>query len=150
MQGRHRIPAPVRCWRTGTVAVVMAALAGPRLATAQPMASYASRYGVEQTAQRIEASARRHGLALFTSVSRADAGARDVLVLVLESPQGGTPVLMEGEGGELRSEVPLRLELSERADGAAEVRHPAAADLPDELAADLASLPELVAEALAD
>ena len=146
MQPRIRIPAPVRCWHTGAAAVVMAGLAGPRLAAAQPMISYTSRYGVEQTAERIEASARRRGLAVFTRVSQARGGVR---VLVLESAQGGTPVLMQGEGQDLRSEVPLRLELHPRADGAAEVRHPDPADLPEELAADVATLPGVVAEALA-
>jgi uncharacterized protein (DUF302 family) len=154
MPFRHRIPTPVRFWRTGAIAVVMAALGGPRLAAAQdrPMASQLSRYGVTQTAARLEATARRHGLAVFASVAQPApaAGAPEVLVLVLESPQGGTPVLMQGDGDELRSEVPLRLELRQRGDGASEVRYPAGASggLPEEVAADLAELESLVSDAL--
>jgi hypothetical protein len=76
-------------------------------------------------------------------------------VLVLESPRGGTPVVMQGEGAEMRSELPLRLELRSRAGGASEVRFQAsvagaATELADELGADLAGLPTLVADALGD
>lgn len=157
---RHRIAPTIRFWRTGAIAVVMAALGGARIAQAAPMESRISRYGVTQTAQRIEASARRHGLAVFASVVSADApgvdaSSGDVLVLVLESSSGGTPVLMQGDGREMCSEVPLRLELRRRENGASEVRYPAAAqavspEVADELAADLAGLPGLVAEALDD
>jgi uncharacterized protein (DUF302 family) len=157
---RHRIAPTIRFWRTGAIAVVMAALGGARIANAAPMESRTSRYGVTQTAERIEASARRHGLAVFASVVRADApgaegSAGDVRVLVRESSSGGTPVLMQGDGRDLCSEVPLRLELRRRADGASEVRFPAAAqgvppEAGAEFAAEVAGLSGLVAEALDD
>jgi hypothetical protein len=164
MQRRHRksrsIKPPIRFWRTGAIAVVMAALGGARLAAAseRPMQMRLSRYDVAQTAQRIELTARRHGLAVFASVAQPPvvAGGAEVLVLVLESARGGTPVLMQGEGDELRSELPLRVELRERDGGASEVRFPdhasaaAAPELGDELAADLAGLPSLVADALGE
>ena len=160
MQRPHRITPRMRFWRTGAVAVVMAALGGARIVQAAPMESRLSRYGVTQTAERIEASARRHGLAVFASVVRADApgaegSAGDVLVLVLESSDGGTPVLMQGDGTEMCSEVPLRLELRRRDNGASEVRFPAAVqpaspELAGEYAEELAGLSGLVAEALDD
>ena len=160
MQRPHRITPRMRFWRTGAVAVVMAALGGARIVEAAPMESRISRYGVTQTAERIEASARRHGLAVFASVVRADApgaegSAGDVLVLVLESSDGGTPVLMQGDGTEMCSEVPLRLELRRRDNGASEVRFPAAVqpaspELAGEYAEELAGLSGLVAEALED
>jgi len=160
MYRRHRMIPRTRFWRTGAIAVVMAALGGARIAHAAPMESRISRYDVARTAERIEASARRHGLAVFASVVRpdapgADTSAGDVLVLVLESSSGGTPVLMQGDGREMCSELPLRLELRHRENGASEVRFPASAEpaspeVADELAADLAGLPGLVAEALED
>jgi len=160
MQNRHRITPPIRFWRTGAVAVVMAALAGARLEAAQEreMETRLSRYDVPQTAQRIEESARRRGLAVLASVLQPDGPAAadgQVLVLVLESPRGGTPVVMQGEGIEMRSELPLRLELRSRAGGASEVRFAArvgraATELADELRADLAGLPTLVADALGE
>ncbi len=85
----------------------------------------------------------------------ADASAGEVLVLVLESTSGGTPVLMQGDGRDQCSEVPLRDELRRRADGASEVRFPAAAqgvppEAGAEFAAEVAGLSGLVAEALDD
>jgi len=158
MYRRHRIPPRTRFWRTGAIAVVMAALGGARIAQALPMESRVSRFGVTQTAERIEASARRHGLAVFASVVRADApgadtSAGEVLVLVLESSSGGTPVLMQGDGREMCSDLPLRLELRHREDGASEVRfpavpHAAVPEVADEIAADLVGLAGLVDEAL--
>jgi len=138
----------------------MAALGGARLEAAQDseMETRLSRYDVPQTALRIEESARRRGLAVFASVRQPDASAAsgsEVLVLVLESPRGGTPVVMQGEGIEMRSALPLRLELRSRDGGASEVRFQAGVagattELADELGADLAGLPTLVADALGD
>lgn len=149
MPTRLKIAPPIRFWRTGAIAVVMAALGGARVANAQTtMQTRLSRYDVAQTAERIEACARAQGLGVF---ARVDGG--NALVLVLESARGGTPVLMQGEGEALRSDVPLRVELRERAGGAAEVRYPVAAatpssELPTEVMDDLAGLPLLVADAL--
>jgi hypothetical protein len=117
-----------------------------------------SRYDVPQTALRIEESARRRGLAVLASVLQPVGGAASgsqVLVLVRESPRGGTPGVMQGEGVEMRSALPLRLELRSRDGGASEVRFQAgvagaATELADELGADLAGLPTLVADALGD
>lgn len=153
------IKPPIRFWMTGAIAVVMAALGGSRVeaSASRQMQAHPSRYSVAQTAQLIEATARRHGFAIFARVKQParDGGeAGDTLVLVLESSRGGTPVLMEGEGAELRSDLPLRLEVHPQRGGASEVRIPAhpdalaMPDMPAGLAADLAELPMVVADAL--
>ena len=71
MQRPHRITPRMRFWRTGAIAVVMAALGGARIVQAAPMESRISRYGVTQTAERIEASARRHGPPSMETSTRA-------------------------------------------------------------------------------
>jgi hypothetical protein len=97
---------------------------------------------------------------VFASVVRAAApggegSGGDVVVGVVVSSSGGTPVLMQGDGCDMCSEVPLRLELRRRENGASEVRFPAAAqavppEMADEVVAELAGLSGLVAEALDD
>lgn len=152
--------APIRFWMTGALAVVMAVLsnAPARAASERQMLTTWSRHGVAQTAQLIEATARRHGLGVFVRVKQraapGSASAGDTLVLVLESARGGTPVMTVGEGDDQRTDLPLRLEVRPLAGGASEVLIPAqldaalAAGLPDGLAADIAELPTLVADAL--
>jgi len=151
---------PIRFWMTGAIAVVMAALAGGRVqaATERQMLARMSPYTVSQTAQRIEARARQHGLSVFVRVRQPGAAVQgqsgDTLVLVLESSQGGTPIVMQGEGADMRSDLPLRLELRAHSDGSSEVwiPNPGMGDmghLPPGLAADLAELPSLVADAIA-
>lgn len=155
---RPRLTQPIRFWMTGAIAVVMAALAGGRVDAAQLRNMQLSRYTVTQTVQRIEARARRHGLAVFVRVKQpASLGQEqrgDTLVLVLESSQGGTPVVMRGEGNEMRSDLPLSLEVRPNRDGSSEVWFATTsaatlAGMPAGLAADLADLPSLVADALA-
>ena len=157
---RHSLKPRVRFWMTGAVAVVMASLGGgQRIAAAEAsaMLTRTSRYDVAQTAELIEATARRHGFSVFVRASQEalqDERVVEMLVLVLESSQGGTPVVMQGDGDDLRSELPLRLEVHPRRDGASEVRFPAGAgqgiaeDLPASLVADMAELDALVADAL--
>jgi uncharacterized protein (DUF302 family) len=145
---------------TGAVAVVMASLGGASRAaatSAADMQTRTSRYDVAQTAELIESTARRHGFSIFVRARQsAVEGERvvETLVLVLESPHGGTPVLMRGEGDELRPQLPLRLEVFPRRDGASEVRfpvafHPDMGDVPETLAAAMMDLDALVADALA-
>lgn len=149
--------APIRFWMTGALAVVVAVLSSSpsRAAQERQMMTTLSRHSVAQTAQLIEAKARSHGLGVFVRyrqpAARGQEGAGETLVLVLESSRGGTPVVMVGEGDQQLTELPLRLELRGRADGASEVLIPSAGlgtELPAELAADLAELPTLVADAI--
>lgn len=153
-------PQPIRFWRTGAIAVVMAALGGARAdeAAAKSMVQQSSPFGVAQTVQRIEAAARLHGLGIFLRLREpASASDDDGLVLVLESPHGGTPVVLRSEQAFEHSEVPLRLEVRPDGRGASRVLIPAPLaggpddepiDLPAGLADDLSGLPAVVSLAL--
>lgn len=142
---------PFRFWMTGSAAVVMAALGIGRSAVAHerhPL-SQSSRFRVLETVERIEASAQRHGLSVFTRVgSEGDAGREEFMRIVFASSAGGTPVLMEGP----RSHPELPLTVAVRADptGGAEVLFAGFdwEDLPATVARDLTELPMLVADAL--
>jgi uncharacterized protein (DUF302 family) len=139
-----------RFWMTGGVAVVLAALGARALAMdTRPGVSRASRYGMVETLQRIEASAARHGLAVFARASSvgSDDG-RTTYVIVLESIEGGTPVLMSGP--HTAPDIPLSLTVRQGLGGFAEVEIAASdwEDLPMQVSRDLASLPELVEEAV--
>ncbi|MDB5819666.1 MAG: hypothetical protein JWQ11_3306 [Rhizobacter sp.] len=139
-----------RFWMTGGVAVVLAALGARAMAMdTRPGVSRASRYGMIETMQRIEASAARHGLAVFArSHAVAQADGRMAYVIVLESIEGGTPVLMEGPHA--APDLPLSLTVRQGAGGLAEVVIEASdwEDLPHQVTRDLASLPGLVDEAV--
>lgn len=161
---------PIRYWRTGAIAVAMAALTSSRAAEpTRAMVAQASPYGVSQTVERIEAAARLQGLRVFLRVRPpvppgTEPGAHaDVMVLVLESAQGGTPVLMRTGGEHAPAELPLRLEVRADGHGASHVLIPSdlaiAGDdwladgilpdeLPDGLAQEMAELPNLVTLAL--
>ena len=151
-----RLIPPARFWTTGAIAVVMAALGGARAEahTARSMLTRVSRHSVVHTAQLIEASARLRGLGIFARIRQPGGRQQgDTLVLVLETSQGGTPVVMRGEGDEMHTEVPLRLELRDHGDGMSEVlipRPPAVPDpmLPASVVAGLRQLVGLVEEAL--
>jgi len=152
---------PLRYWRTGAVAVVMAALgqagsaSGRGTADERLLIRRQSPYGVTDTVLRIEGSARQHGMAVF---ARFDEGARfaaanapgtAVQVIVLESSQGGTPVLMGGAS--TRMELPLCVIVRLTEQGRAEVLIGAPHDweaMPQSLALDLAQLTAVVRDAL--
>jgi hypothetical protein len=144
---------------TGAIAVVMAALGADRAGADEDsragMLKRVSRHDVSHTAELIEATARRHGFAVFVKALRPalrDQQVVQALVLVLESPQGGTPVMMQGDGDDARSELPLRLEVQPRRDGASDVLMPSLArtgfEFPERLAAELAELEAVVHAAL--
>lgn len=156
---------PIRYWRTGAIAVVMAALGTGRVAedpARSTMLSQASPFGVTQTVQRLEAAARLHGLGVFLRVDRPRvdgdrAWQPESTVLVLESARGGTPIVMRGDRELAPAELPLRVEVRSTREGTSEVRIPTdlaegfaqlAESLPDGLAEDLAGLPVLVSFAL--
>ena len=151
-----RLLPPARFWTTGAIAVVMAALGGARAEAhnSRAMVMRLSRHSVVHTAQLLEASARLHGLGIFARIRQPGLLAQgDTLVLVLETSQGGTPVMMRGEGVDMHPEVPLRLELRHHGDGMSEVlipRPPAVLDpmLPASVVAGLGQLVGLVEAAL--
>ena len=152
---------PLRYWRTGAVAVVMAALgqagsaAGRGMADERLLVRRQSPYNVTDTVLRIEGSARQHGMAVF---ARFEQGTRRlavvgrgaaVQVIVLESSQGGTPVLM-GASAEAM-ELPLSVIVRLAGDGRVEVLIGAPHDwdaMPPALALDLAQLTQVVGDAL--
>lgn len=143
----------LRYWRTGAVAVVMAALgqgagaAGRAGVDERLQARRLSPFGVVDTVARIEVSARQHGMAVFARSLRGQASR----VIVLESAQGGTPVLMRACAPD-RMELPLSLVVRMAGDGRTEVLSGIARDwqaMPQALAQDLAELNAVVGEALA-
>jgi uncharacterized protein (DUF302 family) len=154
---------PYRFWMTGAVAVVAASLGGGRSVLAeehrQHTSTRSSRFNVAETVQRLEASVHRRGLGVFACIEQPSQGpsaSQATLVVVLESSQGGTPVLMRGDGLSSESDVPLSLVVRPVSDDASEVIFPTDfgqwedwQDLPQELAAELAELPAVVADALA-
>lgn len=152
---------PLRYWRTGAVAVVMAALgqagtaAGRGTLEERQVLRRHSPYGVAETALRIEDSARLHGMAVF---ARCERSARPAVlappgpaaqVLVLESSEGGTPVLMGRAAAEL--ELPLSVVIRLGGNGRVEVLVGGIDDweaMPSALARDLAELSAVVGDAL--
>lgn len=152
---------PLRVWRTGTVAVVMAALGCAGAAAARsageerPFVRRQSPYGVAETVLRIEASARRHGMAVFVRFEPqerpfgdADRGG-SLRVLVLESSLGGTPVVMGQAAAQM--ELPLSVTVRQAGEGSAEVllgADPQWDAMAPSLASDLLALNEVVGDAL--
>lgn len=150
---RSTVRRRTRFWMSSGLAVVMAALGGNCFAADnRPCSMTRSRYDIVETANRIEKSAARHGLAVFTRFRQNPvagvAGERRALIIVLESPQGGTPVVMEEDNE--RPGLPLSLLLTVDDVGATQVLIPIGAwdELPDYLAGDVAGLPSVVADAL--
>jgi uncharacterized protein (DUF302 family) len=139
-----------RFWMTGGVAVVLAALGGRAMALEdKPGISRSSRYSVVETMQRIEASAARHGLSVFArsgGFAQLDGGVTHIIVL--ESSQGGTPVVMEGP--HTAPDLPLCVTIRRGVAGLTEVLISSAdwEGLPQQVTRDLESLPEVVDEAL--
>ena len=156
LRGRSPLPGgpaarrPFRLWMTGSVAVVMAAVApGRSVAEETQRLQRHSRYGVHETAQRIEDAARSQGL----SVLARTGGARPVIVLA--SSIGGTLVVMDEASA--RIDIPLSVYLQESSAGGVDVSiatlpdpgTPAWQELPSGVADDLAALPGLLQRALA-
>ena len=139
---------PFRLWMTGSVAVLMAAIMPIRDAS-QTERQHLMRLlrhthlGVNETMQRLEASARDQGLSVLAMVR----GERSVMVL--GSSVGGTPVVMEN--ADSVPSMPLSLMVREGMSGGADVLATTAQswlDLPDEVASELAALPQFVDRAL--
>ena len=142
---------PFRLWMTGSLAVVMAAVMpvrdGSQAERSQLMRLLRhSQYGVRETVQRLEATARDEGLPVLALLRGEQP------VLVLASRAGGTPVVMQH--ADSHPAMPMSLMISEARSGGADVlvaslsaAH-AWADLPDAVATDLAALPWLVERAL--
>lgn len=148
---------PFRFWMTSGVAIMLAAVGGGRAFAGDERLTLTrvSRYGVSETMQRIEASAQRHGLQVLArlpqQVNALTGESR--YVLVLESTQGGTPVLMETEDAQPDLLLSVTLQ-RERAGGTAVFLHQRSLrDLPEGLSAEvqheLADLPLVLDEALA-
>jgi hypothetical protein len=161
---------PLRFWRTGAVAVVLAALGGAGFADdasaveERSLQRLVSPYDVDETVHRIEISARHLGVSVFgcfeqhgggASVARERTAAGGTRVVVLESSEGGTPVLMaagnagDREGGAF--ELPLGIRVRPGSDGRAEVWLEAGAAQPGGLQGlelDLAALDKVVRDAL--
>ena len=143
---------PFRFWMTSCVAVVMASLGGGRaLASERHPLTQSSRYRVTETVERIEACAQKHGLSVFTRLIPGDeiGGVRDEFTLIVfESSDGGTPVLMESALA--HPEVPLAVVVRTDPTGGTEVLFAGSdwSDLPATVARDLTELPIMVADAL--
>jgi uncharacterized protein (DUF302 family) len=146
-------PRPFRLWMTGSLAVVMAALVPVRDVPDSERSSSMrvlrhSRFGVNETVQRIEESARLQGLSVLARID----GSRPVIVLA--SSVGGTLVVMDGATSAL--DVPLSVMVRAGEQGGADVLVTSAApagperwlELPPAVADDLAALPGLVDRAL--
>jgi uncharacterized protein (DUF302 family) len=140
---------------TGSVAVVMVALMPGRFAVGEERARPAAKvsrlspYSVEETVQRIEATARDDGLSVLLRLD----GARPVIVLA--SSVGGTPVVLDER--DARPDMPLAVQVREAAEGGSEVLTAASADaadsdwteLPAGVAEDMARFPRMLDRALA-
>jgi uncharacterized protein (DUF302 family) len=149
-----RIRRPFRLWMTGSLAVVMAASIPvrdvddiERSGTMRVLRH--SRFGVDETLQRIEAVARDRGLPALARMS----GERPLLVL--SSSIGGTLVLMQD--ADSHPAMPLSVLVREGVGGGADVlvasaplRRAALAwpDLPSQVAEEIVALPMLVDRAL--
>lgn len=154
---------PFRFWMTSGAAMILATLSGGTRAVGtddRPVHSRVSRYGVQETVNRIEASALRHGLPVMARLQppampgRAEReNVESRLIIVLESSQGGTPVSMDGPHGP--PALLLSVTVRQGMGGTTEVWFSDGTfdELPDgmtpEVRHDLADLPSVVDEALA-
>jgi uncharacterized protein (DUF302 family) len=144
---------PFRFWMTGSVAVVMAAFGMGRsaMASERHLLTQSSRFRVTETVERIAACAERHGLTVFTRIvpqAQLFGEGDELTLIVFESSDGGTPVVMEGPASQ--PEVPLAVAVRADRAGGAEVLFGASdwANLPPGVARDLTELPIMVADAL--
>jgi uncharacterized protein (DUF302 family) len=149
---------PFRFWMTSGVAIMVAAVSGSRSFAGEDdrlTQAKISRYGVSETVQRIEASAQRHGMHVLACLPQTlnEVTGESRYMLVLESSQGGTPVMMKSE--DAKPDLLLTVYLKQARTGGTEVflYRDALQDLPeglsDQLQSDLAGLPAVVDEALA-
>jgi uncharacterized protein (DUF302 family) len=145
---------PFRFWMTGSVAVVMTTLGvGRAMANERHALSQSSRFRLMETIERIEACAHKHGLTVFARLGHQQAAKPyeerdDSTLIVFESSDGGTPVVMEAPGAP--PEVPLAVCVRSGPRGDTEVLFTGSdwEDLPPNVARDLTELPILVADAL--
>ena len=143
---------PFRVWMSGSVAVVMAAFGvGRAVANERHPLSQSSRFRVMETVERIEACAHRHGLSVFARLDNHPQPYEepdDAMLIVFESSDGGTPVVMEGPRS--HPEVPLAVCVRSSAQGDTEVLFTGSDwdDLPPAVAREMTELPVLVADAL--
>lgn len=147
---------PFRFWMTSCEAVVMSALGGARggLANERQSMTQSSRYRITETIERIEASAQKRGLSVFARVDAPPSpqwvdDQDEIAMIVFESSDGGTPVVMEGPASQ--PEVPLTVCVrANAASGETEVLFSGSdwGDLPPSVERDLTELPMLVADAL--
>lgn len=148
---------PFRFWMTSGVAIMVAAVSGSRsFASDDERLTLAriSRYGVSETVQRIEASAQRHGMHVLACLPQKldEHTGESRYMLVLESSQGGTPVMMESEGAQ--PSLLLSVYLKQAPAGGTEVflHEGTLRDLPeglsDQVQSELAGLPHVLDEAL--
>ncbi|PPE70717.1 hypothetical protein C1702_06130 [Caldimonas thermodepolymerans] len=111
---------------TGCLAVVMAAISGDLARTPSERTASArhSRYDADETLRKIEHAARRHGYTVFARVAMpADAPpANRPVVLVLGTPEGVTPVVVDERAASI--EAPLALTIVPAGDGRAQVHVP--------------------------
>lgn len=157
----------LRFWRTGAVAVVLAAIGGAGFADDADaigegaVLCISSPYDVDETVQRLELSARQRGVPVFGCFRHDGECAGDVRseageqVVVLESAQGGTPVWMAADDAEAADsrafELPLGIRVRPGGDGRAEVwveAHDTRSKMPQGLAVDLAARDDVVRAAL--
>ncbi len=160
---------PLRFWRTGALAVVLAALGSAGFADdanaveERSLQRLASPYDVDETVHRIELSARQRGLHVFgcfeqhaggVSIARGPALSSELRVVVLESMQGGTPVLMAADKADVGGrafELPLSIRVRPGGDGRTEVWVESPQGLDDAqpgLELDRVALGEVVRDAL--
>ncbi len=149
---------PFRFWMTSGVAIMVAAVSGGRSFASDDerlKLTNVSRFGVSETVQRIEASAQRHGMHVLACLPQTlnELTGESRYMLVLESSQGGTPVVMASEGA--KPNLLLTVYLKQAPTGGTEVflaqdvlRDPPEG-MSDQLQSDLAGLPAVVDEALA-
>ncbi|MBL0726925.1 hypothetical protein [Piscinibacter sp. HJYY11] len=149
---------PFRFWMTSGVAIMVAAVSGGRSLASEDerlTLTNVSRFGVSETVHRIEASAQRHGMHVLACLPQTlnEVTGESRYMLVLESSQGGTPVVMESEGAKPSLLLTVYLQQARSGHGTEVfLQQGALQDLPeglsDQLQSDLAGLPAVVDEAL--
>jgi len=143
---------PWRFWITGGLASVLAAAAQADART-ESARSRQSRYGLRETAQRIELCARDRGLPLFAKLESSNKRSASECLLVLGSDAEHTPVLQSAPGAPL--ELPLTVRIVGLGEDGTEVRIARSGEwlaahdtVPRDVAAQLAALPGVVDAAL--